>query len=59
MWSEKYLMDRTYQKLDLIIIINASPYEIGKFDTRKKLASKEQNVVVQEFNILKFSGFSR
>ena len=40
MWSEKYLMDRTYEKLDLIIIINASPYEIGKFDIRKKLASK-------------------
>ncbi len=40
MWSDKYLQDKIYKKLDFIIIINASPFEIGKFDTRKKLAAR-------------------
>ncbi len=40
LWSNDYLSYKNFDKLDLIIVINASPFEIGKFDKRKKLASE-------------------
>ena len=40
MWSESFLKEKSKRKVDLIIVINASPYEIGKFKLRKKLAKK-------------------
>ena len=40
MWVDDYSKDLVKQKVDLIVIINASPFEIGKFKLRKKLASK-------------------
>ena len=40
MWSDEYLKYKNFKQLDFIIIINASPFEIGKFNLRKKIASR-------------------
>lgn len=40
MWSEDFENYSAKHSLDFIIIINASPFEFGKFDLRKKLAFK-------------------
>ncbi len=40
MWAENYFT-QSNKDLDLIIIINASPYEINKFPLREKIASKK------------------
>ncbi len=40
MWSEDFENYSSKHSLDFIIIINASPFEFGKFDLRKKLAFK-------------------
>ena len=40
MWAENYFT-QVNRNLDLIIIINASPYEINKFKLRQKNASKK------------------
>ena len=40
MWAENYFT-KSNMNLDLIIIINASPYEINKFSLREKIASKK------------------
>ncbi len=40
MWSEDFMEDKIDKDVDLIVVINASPYEIGKFELRKKLASE-------------------
>ncbi len=40
MWSDEFLKNKSNKKPDLIIVINASPFEIGKFNLRKALAKK-------------------
>ena len=40
MWTEDFLLSKKQEKLDLIIVINASPYEKGKYNLRKKIAAK-------------------
>ncbi len=40
MWIDDYSENNDNKKIDLIVIINASPFEIGKFKLRKKLASQ-------------------
>ena len=40
MWAENYFI-KSNMNLDLIIIINASPYEVNKFSLREKIASKK------------------
>ncbi len=40
MWTDNFLKNKSNVKLDLIVVINASPFEIGKFYSRKSLAKK-------------------
>ena len=41
MWSEKYLRKKNKSiGIDLIVVINASPFEIDKFSERKIKAKK-------------------
>ncbi|MEE2695234.1 MAG: NAD+ synthase [Pseudomonadota bacterium] len=40
MWSEDFFQKKKSRNVDLIIVINASPFEIGKFELRKKIAKK-------------------
>ena len=40
MWADDFFKKKNKQTVDLLIIINASPFEVGKFELRKKLASK-------------------
>jgi len=41
MWVDELLEKKKQKKVDLIIVINASPYEINKFELRKKMAKKK------------------
>ncbi len=40
MWSDNFFKKKSNIKLDLIIVINASPFETGKFTLRKAFAKK-------------------
>ena len=40
MWSDNFSKKKSNIRLDLIIVINASPFETGKFTLRKALAKK-------------------
>ena len=40
MWSKNYILKNT-KKADLIICINASPFEINKFEKRQRICIKK------------------
>ena len=43
MWSDNFSQKKSNKSLDLIIVINASPFETGKFTLRKALAKRIQH----------------
>ena len=40
MWSDEFIKKNKSIQPDLLVVINASPYEVEKFSTRKKIAKK-------------------
>ena len=42
MWSDEFIKKKNKSiQPDLLVVINASPYEVEKFSTRKKNSKKE------------------
>ena len=50
MWSDEFIKKNKFIKPDLLIAINASPFEIEKFSKRKKIAKK--NVVAYKSDLI-------
>ncbi len=40
MWSDEFISANKKKKFDLMVVINASPFEIDKFEMRKSMAKK-------------------
>ena len=43
MWSDEFIKKNKSIRPDLLVVINASPYEINKFSEREKIAKKNVN----------------